>query len=88
MEKIGGCINLSEYKCINLSERYSSEDAVPVIVKAWFGKEGASNAKKLLVHLKNDSAIASLTENPLLLSLLCIQFKHDLSLPKRIVLVT
>ena len=60
-----------------------SEDAVPVIVKAWFGKEGASNAKKLLVHLKNDSAIASLTENPLLLSLLCIQFKHDLSLPKR-----
>lgn len=60
-----------------------SKDAVNIIVNAWFGKSGSSNAKKLLTHLKNDKAISSLTENPLLLSLLCIQFKHDLSLPKR-----
>jgi predicted NACHT family NTPase len=59
-----------------------TSDAVTKIVCAWFG-EGDERAKRLLVHIKNDDVLLSLTENPLLLSLLCIQFRHDLSLPKR-----
>lgn len=59
-----------------------TENAVKKIVHSWF-KNDKEKAKKLLRHLKNDEAVASLTENPLLLSLLCIQFRHDLILPKR-----
>ncbi len=59
-----------------------SDSAVRKIVKAWFNKD-MEKAQKLLKHLKNDEAVSALTETPLLLSLLCIQFRHDLSLPKR-----
>jgi predicted NACHT family NTPase len=59
-----------------------SLDAIEKIVKAWFGQD-TQRAKKLLRHLKNDNAIASLMETPLLLSLLCIQYRNDLSIPTK-----
>ena len=51
-------------------------------MKAWFKSE-ASKARELLSHLERDESVRSLCETPLLLSLLCIQFRHDLALPKR-----
>lgn len=60
-----------------------SKEAVSSIVKAWFGKQCQDRALKLLTLLDTDDTVASLTETPLLLSLLCIQFKNDLALPKR-----
>lgn len=59
-----------------------TKDAITKIVKAWFG-EDKQNAKRLLEIIENDDGVAGLTETPLLLSLLCIQFRHDLALPKR-----
>lgn len=59
-----------------------SQEGVKAIVKAWFGKDREKSAK-LLALLENDETVSSLTETPLLLSLLCIQFKNDLALPKR-----
>lgn len=56
--------------------------SVHKIVKAWFSTE-RKKAADLCSIIDNDKSIASLTETPLLLSLLCIQFRHDLSLPKR-----
>jgi predicted NACHT family NTPase len=52
------------------------------IVRAWFGND-TEKGEKLLSLLDNDGTVSSLTETPLLLSLLCIQFKNDLALPKR-----
>lgn len=60
-----------------------SKEGVDSIVKAWFGKNDNKRAEKLIHLLSNDEAVASLTETPLLLGLLCIQFKNDLALPKR-----
>lgn len=60
-----------------------SKEAVTSIVSAWFGKQNQQRAAKLLSLLEHDEAVASLTETPLLLSLLCIQFRNDLALPKR-----
>lgn len=57
-------------------------EGVETVVKAWFNKD-TEKSKKLLNLLENDQTISSLTETPLLLSLLCIQFKNDLALPKR-----
>jgi energy-coupling factor transporter ATP-binding protein EcfA2 len=59
-----------------------TKKAVSSIVKAWFGND-IDKSKKLLSLLEHDDAVAALTETPLLLSLLCIQFKNDLALPKR-----
>lgn len=59
-----------------------TKDAIGKIVKAWFG-EDRQHAKQLLQIIDNDDGVATLTETPLLLSLLCIQFRHDLALPKR-----
>lgn len=56
--------------------------AVRKITKAWFTEE-PERAQELLSVIENDNSISSLTETPLLLSLLCIQFKHDLALPRR-----
>ena len=56
--------------------------SVQKIVKAWFASE-TDKAKNLLSIIENDPGISALTETPLLLSLLCIQFRHDLALPKR-----
>lgn len=59
-----------------------SQVAVEKIVKGWFNKE-PKKAEKLLATLQADAAISSLTETPLLLSLLCIQYRNDLVLPNR-----
>jgi hypothetical protein len=56
--------------------------SVQKIIRAWFANDPAK-AKSLCDLTQHDRGIASLTETPLLLSLLCIQFRHDLSLPKR-----
>jgi hypothetical protein len=59
-----------------------SDSAINKIIRAWFSGE-PDKAVKLQEHLANDDGVRSLCETPLLLSLLCIQFKHDLLLPKR-----
>ena len=59
-----------------------SNEAITKIIKAWFKKE-SQKAKKLLSHLNSDDDVYSLTETPLLLSLVCIQFNHDLNIPNR-----
>jgi len=59
-----------------------SAKAVNKIVNAWFPKE-PDKAKKLIQHINRDKDLKALVETPLLLSLLCIQFRHDLALPKR-----
>ena len=59
-----------------------SQNAVRTIIKGWFNKE-PQKAEKLLTTLETDPTIASLTETPLLLSLLCIQYRNDLVLPNR-----
>ncbi|MBK6591666.1 MAG: NACHT domain-containing protein [Burkholderiales bacterium] len=56
--------------------------SVEKIVKAWFIND-KPKAETLCRLIKQDRSIADLTETPLLLSLLCVQFRHDLSLPKR-----
>ena len=59
-----------------------SSKAVNKIVNAWFPKE-PDKAKQLIQHINRDKDLQALVETPLLLSLLCIQFRHDLALPKR-----
>jgi len=59
-----------------------SKTAGNKIIKAWFSDD-EKKAEKLIRHLKADPGVASLTGTPLLLSLLCIQFRHDLTLPQR-----
>ena len=59
-----------------------TDTAVRTIVDAWF-RQDPKKSKELLRHLKRDDSVRSLCETPLLLSLLCIQFRHDLALPKR-----
>lgn len=59
-----------------------SAAAVKKIVNSWF-KGNKQYADRLIQVIENDSSIANLTETPLLLSLLCIQFRHDLVLPRR-----
>lgn len=59
-----------------------SQGAVKTIIKGWFNTE-PKKAEKLLTTLETDPTIASLTETPLLLSLLCIQYRNDLVLPNR-----
>lgn len=59
-----------------------SIDAIAKIVRAWFDGE-TTKANKLVALIKNDDGVETLTETPLLLSLLCIQYRHDLQLPKR-----
>lgn len=59
-----------------------STSAINKIVNAWFAQD-SDKANQLQQHLENDEGVYSLCETPLLLSLLCIQFRHDLMLPKR-----
>ena len=59
-----------------------TDKAVRTIVEAWF-KQEPTKSSELLRHLKRDDSVRSLCETPLLLGLLCIQFRHDLALPKR-----
>lgn len=59
-----------------------SKEAIRKIVRSWF-QNRRSEANRLLGVIDRDEGLASLTETPLLLSLLCIQFRHDLVLPRR-----
>lgn len=59
-----------------------TNQGVKKIIGAWFSHD-PGKAEKLQSMLETDGAVASLTETPLLLSLLCIQYKNDLALPKR-----
>lgn len=59
-----------------------SHEAIGKIIRAWFDGE-TSKATALINLIKNDGGVEELTETPLLLSLLCIQYRHDLQLPKR-----
>lgn len=59
-----------------------TKQGIQKIVKAWFAHD-EEKAEKLLSMLEVDHAVNALTETPLLLSLLCIQYKNDLALPKR-----
>lgn len=68
--------------CYEVEIARLSPEAVRKIVLAWFGSD-KSKSKKLLGHLESDQDLAQLTSTPLLLSLLCIQFKNDLDIPKR-----
>jgi energy-coupling factor transporter ATP-binding protein EcfA2 len=72
--------NLESFAEVELAKL--SNEGVTSIVRAWFSGERA-RADKLINLLAHDQAVASLTETPLLLSLLCIQFRNDLALPKR-----
>lgn len=69
--------NFDEAELVRLSRA-----AVRKIIGSWF-KGDKNSAAKLLQVIESDAGIASLTETPLLLSLLCIQFRHDLILPRR-----
>lgn len=68
--------------CYEVEISRLSDDAVKKIVTAWF-RGDKEKSKTLLRHLKNDSDLLHLTSTPLLLSLLCIQFKNDLDIPRR-----
>ena len=59
-----------------------TDKAIDKIVKAWF-KDDRRRGQELLRHLKHDKSVLSLCETPLLLCLLCIQYRHDLALPNR-----
>jgi len=59
-----------------------TQGAVEKIIHAWFVRE-PEQGDALIREVHKDEEVASLTETPLLLSLLCVQFKHSLVLPKR-----
>lgn len=59
-----------------------SQSAIHKIIKAWF-KKTPKKAKELIDHLSVDKDVYSLTETPLILSLLCIQYSNDLNIPNR-----
>jgi SEFIR domain/NACHT domain len=71
---------LEDYSDVEIARL--SSDAITKIVRAWFQDEEES-ASRLLNLIGADDGVRALTETPLLLSLLCIQFRHDLDLPKR-----
>lgn len=52
------------------------------IIKAWFRDE-PQKANNLIQNIVHNKDVEQLTETPLLLSLLCIQFNNDLKLPAR-----
>ncbi|MDH0899544.1 NACHT domain-containing protein [Comamonas aquatica] len=60
-----------------------TEQAISSIIYGWFKKENKEKAERLISLLKEDKSISKLTETPLLLGLLCIQYRNDLALPKR-----
>lgn len=59
-----------------------TESAINKIIKAWF-KGNPKKSRELINHLSVDKDVYSLTETPLLLSLLCIQYANDLNIPNR-----
>src|ERR1700688_4196646 len=73
----GGLESFSEVEVARLTPQ-----AVSKVIKAWF-KDDPRKGDQLIRLLRADRGVTLLTETPLLLSLLCIQFGHDLALPKR-----
>ncbi|ELU8126856.1 NACHT domain-containing protein [Vibrio cholerae] len=59
-----------------------TKSAIDKIIRAWF-KGKPKKARELINHLAVDKDVYSLTETPLLLSLLCIQYSNDLNIPNR-----
>ena len=59
-----------------------TEPAIKKIIRAWF-RGSPKKARELINHLSIDKDVYSLTETPLLLSLLCIQYANDLNIPNR-----
>ncbi len=59
-----------------------TEKAINKIIRAWFTGR-PKKARELIRHLSIDKDVYSLTETPLLLSLLCIQYSNDLNIPNR-----
>ncbi len=59
-----------------------TEKAINKIIRAWF-KKSPKKARELIGHLSVDKDVYSLTETPLLLSLLYIQYANDLNIPNR-----
>lgn len=57
-------------------------EAANAIVRAWFSND-SEKGERLISMLEQDKAVATMTETPLLLGLLCIQYRNDLALPKR-----
>lgn len=57
-------------------------EAVRAIVSAWFSAE-PGRGERLISLLEADKSMSAMTETPLLLGLLCIQYRNDLALPKR-----
>lgn len=58
------------------------KNSIRKIIESFFKNE-KDKGEQLKTIIDNDKSIDSLTETPLLLSLLCVQFKHDLTLPRR-----
>lgn len=59
-----------------------NREAVRAIINAWF-VDNPDKGDRLISMLDADKAVGAMTETPLLLGLLCIQYRNDLSLPKR-----
>lgn len=59
-----------------------TKSAVHSIVGAWFATE-PEKGDRLISLLDTDKSMSAMTETPLLLGLLCIQYRNDLALPKR-----
>jgi energy-coupling factor transporter ATP-binding protein EcfA2 len=59
-----------------------TDQAIRRIITAWFKSE-PPRGSELIRHISRDKGVKALCGTPLLLSLICIQFKHDLALPKR-----
>jgi energy-coupling factor transporter ATP-binding protein EcfA2 len=62
--------------------------AIDKIVRGWFqaetsASEAPDRARKLLEIIDDNEDVENLAETPLLLSLICIQFSHDLRIPNR-----
>ncbi|MBU1341891.1 MAG: NACHT domain-containing protein [Proteobacteria bacterium] len=55
---------------------------VNLFIDNWFGETHSDTAVKLKDALNVGSRVRELTRNPLLLSLLCILYEHDMELPR------
>lgn len=75
-----GNTNISYFNEVEVARLNKS--SISKIIDAFFINE-KDKGEQLKNIINNDKSIDSLTETPLLLSLLCVQFKHDLSLPRR-----
>lgn len=75
-----GNTNISYFNEVEIARL--DKQSIKKIIDSFFKNE-KDKGEQLKNIIDNDKSIDSLTETPLLLSLLCVQFKHDLSLPRR-----